>query len=66
MDTAPFLQVWYFLLRLLCKLVLIVFRIGSGVAGFSGDLGQATSATLSKPKRVFSTTTGNVYISDYG
>lgn len=38
---------------------------GTGTAGFSGDNGQATSATLNLPNRLSADTLGNVYISDY-
>lgn len=38
---------------------------GTGIAGFSGDNGQATSATLNLPNRLSTDTLGNIYISDY-
>ena len=39
---------------------------GTGVAGFSGDGGAATSAKLSSPTGVAVDATGNVFISDLG
>jgi len=39
---------------------------GTGVAGFSGDGGPATIATLNGPFRVALDKAGNLYISDYG
>jgi NHL repeat len=39
---------------------------GTGVAGYSGDGGQATSATLKKPQAVALDTTGNIYVADTG
>ena len=37
---------------------------GTGVAGYSGDLGQATLATLNTPKGLGFDTSGNVFIAD--
>src|SRR5438034_33703 len=39
---------------------------GNGIAGFSGDGGLATSASLSGPTGVCRDANGNVYIADYG
>jgi uncharacterized protein (TIGR03437 family) len=39
---------------------------GTGVAGFSGDNGPATSAMLNAPDRVTLDSAGNLYISDVG
>lgn len=39
---------------------------GTGVAGFSGDGGQATSAMLNRPSKVSVDGAGNVYIVDSG
>jgi sugar lactone lactonase YvrE len=39
---------------------------GTGVAGFSGDTGQATAARISFPRAVTSDAAGNVYIADLG
>jgi sugar lactone lactonase YvrE len=39
---------------------------GTGVAGFSGDGGQATSAQLYYPRDLAVDARGNLYISDYG
>ncbi len=39
---------------------------GNGTAGFSGDLGPATSASLSYPQGVYADNSGNVYIADTG
>ena len=39
---------------------------GTGVAGFSGDNGVATSAQLNKPKDVFVDGLGDLYIADRG
>ena len=39
---------------------------GTGVAGFSGDGGQATGAMLNGPYALALDGTGNLYISDYG
>ena len=39
---------------------------GVGVAGYTGDNGAATAATLSYPNSVTVDTSGNVFISDYG
>jgi hypothetical protein len=38
---------------------------GNGIAGFTGDGGQATSAELNYPLGVMVNSTGNIYISDY-
>ena len=43
---------------------LITTIAGTGVAGFSGDTGQATSSKLSGPRSVCLDTTGNIYIAD--
>ena len=43
---------------------LITTIAGTGVAGFSGDKGQATSSMLSGPRGVCLDTTGNIYIAD--
>ncbi len=39
---------------------------GTGTAGFSGDNGQATSATISGPHGITIDSSGNVYFSDIG
>jgi trimeric autotransporter adhesin len=39
---------------------------GTGTAGYSGDNGAATSATLNKPSAVVEGSTGNLYILDTG
>jgi len=39
---------------------------GTGIAGYTGDNGAATAATLSYPNSVTVDTSGNVFISDYG
>ena len=39
---------------------------GTGIAGYSGDGGQATLANLKSPKAVFADSLGNVYIADSG
>lgn len=39
---------------------------GTGIASYSGDNGQATSATLNSPVEVASDSTGNLYIVDFG
>ena len=39
---------------------------GDGTAGYTGDNGPATSATLNKPAAVLVGSTGNVYIADTG
>jgi adhesin/invasin len=39
---------------------------GTGVAGFSGDQGPATSAQLNTPRRVEVDAAGNLYLSDSG
>jgi hypothetical protein len=39
---------------------------GTGTAGFSGDGGQATAATLTNPYGLARDATGNLYIVDYG
>ena len=39
---------------------------GTGVAGYSGDLGAATLAQLSSPTGVSVDASGNVYIADFG
>src|SRR6201999_672465 len=39
---------------------------GTGIAGFSGDGGPATDASLNEPFRVALDKAGNLYISDYG
>ncbi len=38
---------------------------GNGVAGFSGDGGPATSATLNRPEGITCDKSGNIYIADY-
>ena len=38
---------------------------GTGTAGYSGDGGQATSATISYPTGIALDSSGNVYFSDY-
>lgn len=38
---------------------------GTGTAGFSGDLGAATSAKLDHPKDVYVNATGEIFIADY-
>jgi trimeric autotransporter adhesin len=45
---------------------IVTTRAGTGVASYSGDGGQATTATLSKPYDVALDTTGNIYIADTG
>ena len=40
--------------------------VGKGVSGYSGDGGQATSATLNGPYSVALDTSGNIYIADSG
>src|SRR5581483_7190773 len=37
---------------------------GNGIAGYSGDGGQATAAELSAPERVIGDKSGNIYIAD--
>lgn len=44
----------------------IVLVAGTGAAGFSGDGGQATAATLSNPTAAVVDPAGNVYIADSG
>jgi trimeric autotransporter adhesin len=39
---------------------------GNGTAGYTGDNGPATSATLNKPAAVVVASTGNLYIADTG
>jgi uncharacterized protein (TIGR03437 family) len=39
---------------------------GTGAAGFTGDKGQATSATLQQPTDIAVDSAGNLYIADYG
>lgn len=39
---------------------------GTGIAGFSGDSGIATNATLNSPSGVFVTASGTIYIADTG
>ena len=39
---------------------------GTGTAGFTGDNGAATSATLSGPAGIALDAAGNLYIADYG
>jgi len=39
---------------------------GTGVEGFTGDMGQATAATLSRPTDVDIDSAGNLYITDLG
>ncbi len=38
---------------------------GTGIAGFSGDIGQATAAELHNPNGISLDATGNIYIADY-
>jgi uncharacterized protein (TIGR03437 family) len=45
---------------------IITTYAGTGQAGFSGDGGPATSATLNQPLDVATDASGNVYVSDYG
>ena len=45
---------------------IITTRAGTGVASYSGDGGQATTATLNRPYDVALDTTGNIYIADTG
>ncbi len=40
--------------------------IGNGVAGFSGDGGQATAAEIDNPRGIGTDASGNLYISDAG
>ena len=44
--------------------ILGLFYVGTGTATFSGDGGQASSATLNGPSRVYGDTTGQVYITE--
>ncbi|HLK65772.1 MAG TPA: BACON domain-containing carbohydrate-binding protein [Bryobacteraceae bacterium] len=44
----------------------IVTVAGTGVAGYSGDGGPATSATLNAPVGIAFDSTGTLYIADYG
>ena len=39
--------------------------VGTGVAGYSGDNGNGTSAELNNPINVITDDTGNIYIADY-
>ena len=45
---------------------IITTIVGTGATGFSGDGGDATSATLFYPYAVTADSSGNVYIADTG
>ena len=52
--------------KVLASTGVITTLAGSGVAGFSGDNGAATEASLAYPTGVAVDSTGSVYIADYG
>ena len=45
---------------------IITTVVGNGVQGFTGDGGQATSASLSDPRGIAFDTNGNLFIADFG
>lgn len=51
-------------IRKVNSLGVITTIAGNGVAGFSGDGGQATAAKVSQPSDVWWTSSGNIYICD--
>ncbi len=53
-------------IRMVTALGTISTFAGTGSAGFSGDLGPATAASISSPYGVTTDAVGNVYIADYG
>jgi hypothetical protein len=52
-------------IRKINTLGIIMTIAGNGVAGFSGDGGQATAAKLNYPERVILDAANNIYIADY-
>jgi hypothetical protein len=68
-DTAGNLYIGEFMNQRVRKVAadgIITTVAGTGVAGFSGDGGPATGATLNEPFRVALDKAGNLYISDFG
>jgi uncharacterized protein (TIGR03437 family) len=68
-DTAGNLYIAEFLnhrVRKVSATGTITTVAGTGAAGFSGDGGPATDASLNEPFRVALDKAGNLYISDYG
>lgn len=47
-----------------CRKWLILFLLGTGTSGFSGDGGSATNAMVNRPERVTADTLGTLFIGD--